>query len=79
MRDLIGVETIMWECDYPHSDTTWPRAPEILWESLDGVPDEDINMMTHENAMRAFDWDFKPSRPRERCTVGALAQRSHRC
>jgi hypothetical protein len=72
MRDLIGVDTIMWECDYPHSDTTWPRAPETLWESLDGVSDDDINAMTHENAMRAFAWDFQASRPRERCTVSAL-------
>jgi predicted TIM-barrel fold metal-dependent hydrolase len=72
MRDLVGVETIMWECDYPHSDTTWPNAPEILWESLAGVPDSEINAMTHGNAMRAFDWDFKPVRPRELCTVGAL-------
>ena len=72
MRDLVGIETIMWECDYPHSDTTWPRAPEILWESLEGVSDEDINKMTHENAMRAFEFDFHPSRPREKCTVGAL-------
>ena len=28
--------------------------------------------MTHENAMREFEWDFQPSRPRERCTVEAL-------
>jgi predicted TIM-barrel fold metal-dependent hydrolase len=72
LRDLIGVETIMWECDYPHSDTTWPLAPETLWESLDDVSDDDINAMTHENAMRAFEWDFQPSRPKERCTVAAL-------
>ncbi len=72
MRDLIGVDTIMWECDYPHSDTTWPRSPEILWESMKDVPDNDINMMTHENAMRAFEWGFSDRRPKERCTVGAL-------
>jgi hypothetical protein len=72
MRDLVGVETIMWECDYPHSDTTWPNAPEILWASLAGVPDDEINAMTHGNAMRAFEWDFRPARPRERCTVAAL-------
>ena len=23
-RDDIGVDKIMWECDYPHTDTTWP-------------------------------------------------------
>ena len=71
-RDLVGVETIMWECDYPHSDTTWPRSPEILWESLEGVPDDEIDLMTHGNAMRAFDWGFTERRPREKCTVGAL-------
>lgn len=71
-RDLVGIDTIMWECDYPHSDTTFPCAPETLWESLEGVSDEDINKMTHENAMREFQWDFTDARPRERCTVGAL-------
>ena len=45
-RDLIGVDTITWECDYPHSDSTWPHAPEKLWKSLGGVPDEDIHKMT---------------------------------
>lgn len=71
-RDLVGIETIMWECDYPHSDTTWPRSPEILWESLESVPDDEIDLMTHGNAMRAFDWGFTERRPREKCTVGAL-------
>ena len=67
-RDLVGIETIMWECDYP----TWPRSPEVLWESLEGVPDGEINLMTHANAMREFGWDFTAERPRERCTVAAL-------
>ena len=26
-RDDIGVDHIMWECDYPHTDTTWPESP----------------------------------------------------
>ncbi len=71
-RDLVGIDTIMWECDYPHSDTTFPRSPELLWESMEGVPDDDIDKMTHENAMREFQWGFTEARPRERCTVGAL-------
>ncbi len=71
-RDLVGVETILWECDYPHSDTTWPRSPEVLWESLDGVPGDEIDQMTHGNAMREFGWDFTAARPREKCTVAAL-------
>ena len=72
LRDEVGIDTITWECDYPHSDTTWPEAPEILARSLDGVPDDEINKMTHENAIREFRLDPFSHRPREQCTVAAL-------
>jgi hypothetical protein len=72
IRDRIGVETICWECDYPHSDSTWPTSPEFLMKSLDGVPDTDIDAMTHLNAMRHFRFDPFAVRAREECTVGAL-------
>ncbi len=75
-RDLIGVENITWECDYPHSDTTWPRAPEVLWESLKGVSDEDIDRITHLNAMREFSYDPFAHLPREQATVAALRARA---
>ena len=71
-RDLIGIENITWECDYPHSDTTWPRAPEVLWPSLTGVPDAEIDLMTHGNAMRLFQYDPFAHIPRAQCSVGAL-------
>lgn len=71
-RDLIGVETMTWECDYPHSDTTWPRSPEKLWESLQGLPDEQIDAITHGNAMRHFQYDPFQHIPREECTVARL-------
>jgi predicted TIM-barrel fold metal-dependent hydrolase len=72
LRHEIGIESITWECDYPHSDTTWPNAPEILARSLTGVPDEDVRRITHENAMRHFRFDPFAHRPRHACTVGAL-------
>jgi len=75
-RHAIGIDTITWECDYPHSDTTWPRAPEILWESLDGVPDAEINKMTHENALRVFQLDAFSQRPKAKCTAAALRAES---
>ena len=25
LRDRIGIDIIAWECDYPHTDTTWPN------------------------------------------------------
>ncbi|GAA1871993.1 amidohydrolase family protein [Pseudonocardia ailaonensis] len=72
MRDKIGIDTITWECDYPHSDSTWPTSPEKLFKDISHIPDEDINKITHENAMRAFQFNPYPVRPREKCTVGAL-------
>ena len=72
MRHHVGVDNITWECDYPHSDSTWPNSPEMLSKSLAGVPDDEINKITHENAMRFFRYDPFSVRPREQCTVGAL-------
>jgi predicted TIM-barrel fold metal-dependent hydrolase len=71
-RDLIGVDNITWECDYPHSDSTWPKAPETLWASLAGVPDEDIHKITWKNTTRLFQYDPFAHIPKERCTVAAL-------
>jgi len=71
-RDLVGVDKMMWEMDYPHSDSTWPHAPEMLWKSFDGISDDDINRITHLNAMRCYSFDPFAIRPREKCTVGAL-------
>ena len=43
-REQIGVDTITWECDYPHSDSTWPQSPEVLMKSLEavGLSDDEI-------------------------------------
>jgi len=75
-RHHIGVERITWECDYPHSDSTWPHSPEQLAKSLGDLTDEEINLITHENAMRFFQYDPFAHRPREECTVGALRARA---
>jgi predicted TIM-barrel fold metal-dependent hydrolase len=72
LRDLVGLDKMMWEMDYPHSDSTWPQVPEILWKSFDGVPDEDINKITHLNAMKCYDFNPFSIRPREKSTVRAL-------
>ncbi len=71
-RHDVGLDKITWECDYPHSDSTWPESPERLLRSLDGVPDHEINAITHLNAMRLFQYDPFSRIPREQCTVGAL-------
>jgi predicted TIM-barrel fold metal-dependent hydrolase len=71
-RHRVGVDRITWEADYPHSDSTWPQSPERLMKSLPGVPDDEINAITHENAMRHYRFDPFAHRSRENSTVGAL-------
>jgi predicted TIM-barrel fold metal-dependent hydrolase len=72
VRHHLNVDHIHWECDYPHSDSTWPNAPEDAMRYLAGVPDEEVDKITHLNAMRNFSFDPFAHRPRERCTVAAL-------
>ncbi len=55
-RHEIGVEKIMWECDYPHSDTSWPHSQERITKMLDGVPAEEAALVTHANAESLFGW-----------------------
>jgi predicted TIM-barrel fold metal-dependent hydrolase len=74
LRDEIGIDNICWEQDYPHSDSSWPRAPEELAKMATryDVPDADLNKITHENAMRWYRFDPFRHRTREQCTVSAL-------
>jgi predicted TIM-barrel fold metal-dependent hydrolase len=74
VRDRIGIDTIAWECDYPHSDSTWPRSPEMVWGELTaaGATEEEIHKITWQNASRFFSFDPFKSRTREQSTVAAL-------
>ncbi len=68
----IGEDMVCYECDYPHSDSLWPRAPERLWECVRGLTEEQIEKVTHKNAMRFFRFDPFKHHAREKLTVGAL-------
>jgi predicted TIM-barrel fold metal-dependent hydrolase len=74
LRDEIGIDNICWEQDYPHSDSSWPEAPEELVRMAEryAVPDADLAKITHENAMRWYRFDPFAHRTPEQCTVGAL-------
>jgi predicted TIM-barrel fold metal-dependent hydrolase len=78
LRDRIGIDIISWECDYPHTDTTWPQSPEHAWKEFQETDctDEEINKITWENACRFFDWDPFAHTPKEEATVAALRARA---
>ena len=78
VRDDVGIDIIGWECDYPHSDSVWPGAPEFLLGELDdaGCSDEEIDKITWQNAARFFDYDPFTHIARDEATVGALRAQS---
>ena len=74
LRDRIGIDNISWECDYPHTDTTWPTSPEFAWKELQdaGCSDDEVHKITWQNACRFFDWDPFAHTAKEDATVRAL-------
>jgi tryptophan-rich sensory protein len=76
VRHHLNLDHIHWECDYPHSDSTWPQAPEMAMKYLDGLPEEDIARITYRNAMRNFSYEPFAHIPPEQATVGALRARA---
>ncbi|MEV6166566.1 amidohydrolase family protein [Streptomyces sp. NPDC052052] len=74
VRHDIGIRNIAWECDFPHSDTIWPNAPEFVLDEMNGagVPDDEINLITYENTCRFFGWDAFKHISKEDASVGAL-------
>src|SRR6185436_3443504 len=74
VRADVGIDNIAWECDYPHSDSVWPGAPEFLFGELTaaGCSDEEIHKITWENSARFVGFDPFSIIPRDKATVGAL-------
>ncbi|WP_088183489.1 amidohydrolase family protein [Sphingobium sp. Z007] len=73
--EYLNPDMVCYEADYPHSDTLWPNCPEHLWLSIQGLGDDVINKVTHENAMRVM--NFNPIEAlggRQNCTVGHLRE-----
>ncbi len=56
--ERIGVENVMWESDYPHTDTTWPDSQKIIKEHLGHLPDEQRKKIIADNAVRVYGLDI---------------------
>jgi predicted TIM-barrel fold metal-dependent hydrolase len=53
-RDVIGVENILVESDYPHCDSTWPGTQKSLQRQLAGLSAEEVRRVTWANAAELF-------------------------
>jgi predicted TIM-barrel fold metal-dependent hydrolase len=72
LRQQIGLDNIAWECDYPHSDSSWPEAPEELAHVAAEVPDDELDKISYENACRWYSFEPFAHRTKEESRVGAL-------
>ncbi len=74
LRDRIGLDNIAWECDYPHTDTTWPESPEFSWKEFQdaGSPTRRSTRSPGRTPAGSTAGTRSPTRPREQATVGAL-------
>jgi hypothetical protein len=74
--DDFNPDHLCWESDYPHSDSSWPNAPETLVELFAATPRDLVEKITHQNAMKEYQFDPFALRSKDRCTVGALRAES---
>jgi predicted TIM-barrel fold metal-dependent hydrolase len=54
LRHDIGIDNIMWESDFPHVASYYPRSWKEVERVLEGVPREDRRKLLYENALRVY-------------------------
>jgi predicted TIM-barrel fold metal-dependent hydrolase len=52
--DDMGVETLMWASDYPHTDGIWPESSKYIEEQFGHLPKDVVHKITCENAGRLY-------------------------
>jgi predicted TIM-barrel fold metal-dependent hydrolase len=56
-RHRIGIDNIMFESDYPHSDSNWPHTRKMLADALAGVPDDEARKIVELNARKLYHFE----------------------
>jgi predicted TIM-barrel fold metal-dependent hydrolase len=52
--EVLGVETIMWASDYPHTDGVWPESSKYIEEQFGHLPKDQVRKITCENAGKFY-------------------------
>ena len=81
LRHEIGIDVIAWECDYPHTDTTWPDSPEYTWKEFQDAGchrrgDPQDHLGERDAVLRAG--TRSRTLPKEQATVGRAPGAGHR-
>lgn len=62
-RHEIGVDRVMWGCDYPHTEATWPHSRESIAAAVANVPAGEARRMLGLNAVDFFGFDLAALEP----------------
>jgi predicted TIM-barrel fold metal-dependent hydrolase len=54
VRDVIGVDNITFEVDYPHSDSQWPNTRRYAEKAFADVDDDEVHRMVELNTRKLF-------------------------
>ena len=55
--DEIGVDRVLFETDYPHTDSTWPNSSAIVLKMLDNLPTDVVEKIIRGNAIEMLSLD----------------------
>jgi len=54
LRNIIGVDNLLWGSDYPHTESTFPRSRQILEQILADCTEEEKAKIAGGNAARLY-------------------------
>lgn len=59
MLDVIGVDKVCYESDYPHSDSTWPNTRKVAETQMAHLSDDVVEKIVRTNARKLLRLDEK--------------------
>jgi predicted TIM-barrel fold metal-dependent hydrolase len=71
MLDLIGVDKVMVETDYPHRDSTWPECQAMIRQELQHLDAATVRKLCYENAADLYRHPLPPTEMLERSEIAA--------
>ncbi|MCH5675642.1 amidohydrolase family protein [Streptomyces gilvus] len=60
-RDVIGVDKLMLETDFPHNDSNFPNSRKVVSDMLADVPEDEARMIAETNARSLYRFPARSS------------------
>ncbi len=56
--DVVGIDNVTFETDYPHSDSTWPHTKKVAEDIMRDLTQEQVDKICRTNAIRMLRLDL---------------------